>query len=257
MSQRGKLRLLTLTVVLTGVLCTNQNKFLEFTGYYIQGHVLIRLQSASLIQCASVCLMNQPDCRAFNIIYKRRPSREYICEVLSSYSHLRVLLHSTLYYDPNMYQELGYKLDLGRLVHYIPPASTGISWGDAKAACKSLWGELLVPRTQLEWEWMKIIYNNMNYQAMWMPILETPGDLAMTWTNDGVGSAKCWTGDAYSKDCDTVDCGLYSDQSTITASFDVVIKDCYKGSLYTGIGYICEAAIPEPATYTLNQIFTP
>ncbi|XP_045615476.1 uncharacterized protein [Procambarus clarkii] len=274
LGERGQLRFLLVVVAaaLTGVLGFNL-PFKEYVGYYIEGNVLMTLKRASLIQCANACLNNQPQCRAFNVIYSGtvRPSREYTCEVLSSYNNLHILAYKTLYYKPDMYQDLGYNRSLDRLVYYVPPVKS-LPWSIAQWKCKNLWGELLVPRTEAEYEWMKGVYINMAYEAMWLPILElgerdtndshyvwtgwnlnstaAPGSLQMNWTDDNV-TVMCPGYDGTTFTCDTVDCALFTSSTAGSNDFHIVIQECFNASFYDTqkIGYICEAAIPDPATY--------
>ncbi|XP_071534549.1 uncharacterized protein [Panulirus ornatus] len=269
MGQREGLRLLTMAALLTTGFPLTNNYFKELRGYIVEGHIHLKLQSASLSRCFSVCLTQRPTCRAFNVRNIGDHNRNYTCEVLTSYYHLAIDDRSALYYDRDMYWEFGFKVDLGRLVHYQPAPSSGLSWWGAQQACKDLWGEFLVPRTQEEWEWMKDVYGRMSYHQMWLPILEineedvpyrhyvwagwrlnstgAPGNVDITWIHDQV-TIRCTQEEGYS--CDTEDCGLLRPSQT-TPPLEVIIAQCH--DYVVNVGYICEAAIPDPATHTWSH----
>ncbi|XP_069941758.1 uncharacterized protein [Cherax quadricarinatus] len=255
-----------------------------FPLLHVPGTVLCTVQSASLSQCASVCMMNRPQCRAFNVFFPgvAKPTRNFTCQILSGYTNLMINSYTSFYYEPDMYQRLGYRKGLGRLVYNSTLRVTNQAWNDASNLCKWNWGELLVPRSETELNWMKSVFANMSYNYMWLPIVEINeldqgpdyfnwagwqlnttkapgtlissgtstalGNLSLTWNDDGVNKSCPYTCEdgvkiCGSNSCDTKDCGL------LHSNFSVTIEECGNNSYFNNVGVICEAAIPDPATY--------
>ncbi|XP_050687339.1 uncharacterized protein LOC126980926 [Eriocheir sinensis] len=146
-----------------------------YSGRYMDGPVVASLKGVSLVQCAAVCGPR----RVFNA---RGSYPTYTCYCISSFNHLYVDPLYSVYYDkashtrhhapPDMYQDYGFYLAMGRRLYVPSPNWYKTTWSSAYWTCWNMWAHFLVPQTQEEWEEMKLQVADVSVNGMWVGLEE-------------------------------------------------------------------------------------